>query len=105
MQGARQTMPNCGEAPLGARHGPQGVSSLWADLGTEVAQRLVAESVSAGLVTELAEAWRILQAKSDEHDLLRAAIRVVFDDLEVARPEGTSSIAASAAVDITAWVR
>ena len=30
---------------------------------------------------------------------------VVFDDLEVARPEGTSSLAASAAVDIMTWVR
>jgi len=30
---------------------------------------------------------------------------VVFDDLEVARPEGTSSLAACAAVDIMVWVR
>ena len=80
------------------------VSSLWADLGTAVAQRLEAESVSAGLATELTETRGILQAESDEDDLLRTAIGVVFDDLGVARPEGTSSLAAST-VDITAWVR
>ena len=38
----------------------QGVSSLWADLGAAVAQRLEAESVSAGLGTELAEVRGIL---------------------------------------------
>jgi len=38
--------------------------------------------------------------ESDEHNLLRAALGVVFDDLEVAWPEGTSSLPASAAVDI-----
>ena len=53
---------------------------------------------------ELAETWRILQAESNEHDLLCATIGVVFDDLEVARSEGTSSLAAHA-VDITARVR
>ena len=37
----------------------QGVSSLWADLGTVVARRLEAESASAGLVTELTETWGI----------------------------------------------
>ena len=50
----------------------QGVSSLRADLGATVAQRLEVESVSAGLGTELAEVRGILQAKSVEHDLLRA---------------------------------
>ena len=49
-----------------------------------VAQRLEGESISAGLVMELAKVWGILQAESDEHDLLHAAIGVVFDDLEVA---------------------
>ena len=57
-----------------------------------VARRLEAESVSAGLATELTETWGILQAESDEHDILRAAIGVVFDDLGVAQPEGTSSL-------------
>ena len=80
------------------------VSSLRADLGTAVARRLEAESVSAGLVMELAETWGILLVESDEHDLLHAAIGLVFDDLEVARPEGTSSLAACAAIDIMAWV-
>ena len=82
----------------------QGISSLRANLGTTVARRLEAESVSAGLVTELAETRGILQAESNEHDLLRAAIGVVFDDLEVARPEGTSSLVASATIDIMARV-
>ena len=69
-----------------------------------VARRLEAESISAGLGTELAEVQRILQAESDEHDLLRTAVGVVFDDLGVAWPEETGSFAACA-VDITAWVR
>ena len=59
----------------------QGVSSLWVDPGAAMARRLEAESVSIGLGTELAEVRGILQAKSDEHDLLRAAVGVVFDDL------------------------
>ena len=63
-----------------------------------------AESVSAGLGTELAEVRGILQAECDEHDLLCAAIGVVFDDLGVARPEETGSLAARA-IDITARVR
>ena len=62
------------------------------------------ESVSAGLGTELAKVRRILQAESDEHDLLRAVVRVVFDDLGVARSEKTGSLAARA-VDIMAQVR
>ena len=91
-----QAVQECDEAR-------QGVSSLRADLGATVAQRLEAESISAELGTELAEVWGILQAKSDEHDLMRAAIRVVFDDLGVARPKETGSLAAHA-IDITAWV-
>ena len=63
-----------------------------------------AESISAELGMELAEVWGILQAESDEHDLLRAAIGVVFDALGVARPEETGSLVARA-VDITARVR
>ena len=41
--------------------------------------------------------------ESDEHDLLCATLGVVYNDLEVARLEGTYSLAAHA-VDITAWV-
>ena len=63
-----------------------------------------AESIFAGLGTELAEVWGILQAESDEHDLLCATVEVVFDDLGVARPEETGSLAARV-VDITARVR
>ena len=48
-------------------------------------QRLEAESISTGLGTELAEVRGILQAKSDEHDLLRATVGVVFDDPRVTR--------------------
>ena len=46
----------------------------------------------------------ILQTESDEHDLLRAAVGVVFDDLGVARLEETGSLVARA-IDITARVR
>ena len=81
----------------------QGVSSLWTNLGATVAQRLEAESISAGLGTKLAEVRGTLQAKSDEHDLLCAAVGVIFDDLGVALQEETSSLAAHA-VDITTWV-
>ena len=81
----------------------QVVNSLWVDLGVAVTQRLEAESISARLGKELAEVQGILQAESDEHDLLRATVRVVFDDLGVAQPEETGSLAARA-VDIMAWV-
>ncbi|XP_066375270.1 uncharacterized protein [Miscanthus floridulus] len=81
-----------------------GVSSLQADVGATVALRLEVESISVGLGTELAEVWGILQAESDEQDLLRVAIEVVFDDLGVARPEEIGSLTAHA-VDIMARVR
>ena len=61
------------------------------------------ESIPAGLGTVLAQVWGTLQAESDEHDLLHAAIGVVFDDLGVARLEKSSSLATHA-VDITARV-
>ena len=80
------------------------IASLQAELRSTTTRRLEAKSVSAGLVTELAKAWRGLQAENDEHDLLRTALGVVCDDLEVARPEGTSSLVAHA-IDITARVR
>ena len=67
-------------------------------------RRLEVESVSVGLATELAEAWRSHQAETDEHDLLRAALGVVCDDLQVVKLEGTSSLAARA-IEITARVR
>ena len=69
-----------------------------------MARRLEVESVSTRLGTELAKVRGILQAESDEHDLLRATVGVVFDDLGVARPEETGSLAAHA-VDITVRVR
>ena len=67
-------------------------------------QRLEAESISAGLGMELDEVRGTLQAESDEHDLLRAAVGVVFDDLGVVRPEETGPLVAHA-VDIMARVR
>ena len=66
-------------------------------------QRLEAKSVSAKLAMELVEAWRNLQVESDEHDLMNTTLRVVYDDLEVVRLEGTSSLVAHA-IDIMAWV-
>ena len=45
----------------------------------------------------------ILQAKSDEHDLLCATVGVVFDDLGVVRLEEASSLPARA-IDVMVWV-
>ena len=42
--------------------------------------------------------------ESDELGILRAALRVVCDDLQVVRSKGTSSLEARA-VEIMAWVR
>jgi len=50
------------------------------------------------------EVRRNLPADSDELGILSAALRVVCDDLEVVRLEGTSSLAACA-IEITARVR
>ena len=68
-----------------------------------MSQKLEVESVSARLTVDLAEARRNLQAESDDLGILSAAIRVVYDDLEVVRLEGTSLLIARA-VEITAWV-
>ena len=53
---------------------------------------------------DLAEARRNLQAGSSKLSILSTALRVVYDDLQVVRSEGTSSLAARA-VEITARVR
>ena len=66
-------------------------------------QRLDAEEVSAGLRTDLAEVWGLLQAEGDEYDRLSLAVLAVCDNLQVAQEEGTSSLAARAA-SITARV-
>ena len=73
------------------------------DLGVEVTRRLDAEEVSTGLCTDLAEAQRLLQAKGDEYDRLSLAVLAVYDNLQVAQEEGTSSLATRAA-SITARV-
>ena len=52
---------------------------------------------------DLTEARRNLQAESDELAILSATLRVVCNDLEVVRSEGTSSLAAHA-VEIIARV-
>jgi len=59
--------------------------------------------VSAGLAVDLAEVRRNLQVESDELGTLSATLGVVYDDLEVVRSEGTSSLAAHA-IEITARV-
>ena len=59
----------------------QEAMALQADLGDTVVQRLEAEEVSTRLAMELAEVRGILQAESDQHDLLCAAVVVVYDDL------------------------
>ena len=79
------------------------VNSLRADLGAVVTRRLEARSISTGLAKDLAKVRGILQAKSDQHDLLRAIIMVVCDDLQVAQEEGTSSLSTHA-TSIMAWV-
>ena len=53
---------------------------------------------------DLTEVRRNLQAKSDELGILSAALGVVYDDLEVVRSEGTSSLTARV-VEIMARVR
>ena len=52
---------------------------------------------------DLAKGRRNLQAESDELGILSAALRVVCDDLEVVRSEGTSSLVARA-IEIMARV-
>ena len=68
-----------------------------------MAQKLEAKSVSTGLAVDLTEARRNLQVESDELGILSATLRVVCNDLEVVRSEGTSSLAAHA-VEIIAQV-
>ena len=72
-------------------------NSLRVDLGDAVSQRLDVENVVTRLEKELAEERGILQVESNEHDLLQTAIDVVTDALEVAQPEGSSSLVAHAA--------
>ena len=57
-----------------------------------------------GLAMDLSEVKRNPQVESDELGILSAALRVVCDDLEVVRSEGTSSLATHA-VEITTHVR
>ena len=66
-------------------------------------QWLDAEEVSAGLRADLAEVQGLLQAKGDEYDHLSLAVLAIYDNLQVAQEEGTSSLATRAA-GITARV-
>ena len=77
--------------------------SLRVDLGDAVSRRLDVENVVTRLEKELAKVREILRVESDEHDLLQTAVGVVTDALEVAQPEGSSSLVAHAA-GITAQV-
>ena len=95
-QRADRAIQECDEA-----HGV--ADSLRVDLGDVVSQRLDIENVVTRLKKELAEVREILRVESDEHDLLQTAIDVVTDALEVAQPEGSSSLVAHAA-GITAQV-
>ena len=74
-----------------------------ADLGVEVARRLDAEEVSAGLRADLAEARGLLQVEGDEYDRLSSTVLVVYDDLQVTQEEGAGSLTVRAA-GITARV-
>ena len=74
-----------------------------ADLGVEVARRLDAEEVSAGLRADLAEARGLLQVEGDEYDRLSSTILAVYDDLWVMQEEGVGSLAVHA-TGITARV-
>jgi hypothetical protein len=47
-----------------------------------------------GLETKLAKTKKNLQTENDEHGMLRVAIGVICDDLEVVQTEGTSSLVA-----------
>ena len=58
-----------------------------------MAHKLEAESISVVLAVDLTEARRNLQAESDELSILSVPLGVVYDDLEVVRSEGTSSLA------------
>ena len=61
------------------------------------------ENVSVKLEKELAHVRMTLQAESDEHDLLQAAVGVVLDALKVVEPVETSPLVARTAA-ITAQV-
>ena len=59
---------------------------------------------------DLAKVRRYLRAESDELGILSAALRVVCDDLQVVRSEGTSSLVAlekrvSLDATVVAWLR
>ena len=69
----------------------------WANLGVEVARRLDAKEVSAGLCADLAEAWGLLQVESDEYDRLSSVVLAVCDGLQVAQEEGAGSLMTRAA--------
>jgi len=59
-------------------------------------QKLEAESVSTGLAMDLTKVRRNLEAKTDELGILSVTLGVVYDDLEVVRLEGTSTLMACA---------
>jgi len=75
----------------------QEAESLRTDVGAAVARRLEVEEASVGLRADLAEARGLLQVEGDEYDCLSSAVLAVYDNLQVAQEEGTSSLAVRAA--------
>jgi hypothetical protein len=105
----------CDVAYQGRDATQQQVGSLEAKIEREKAQKLDAENASVGLAADLSrekvkvltldreldEARKNHEVEVNKHDILRAAIGVVCDDLEVAHTEGASSLVARV-IDITA---
>ena len=73
-------------------------------MGYPRARRGAIEGATTGLATDVVEARSLLQAESDELDILKVALSIVYDDLQVVQAEGTSSLAAYV-IDIMARVR
>ena len=59
----------------------QKISSLQAELGNTMAQKLEAKSVSIELAMDLTEARRNLQVESNKLGILSTTLGVVYDDL------------------------
>ena len=70
------------------------VRSLRAELDDAVKGKLSAENAATKLEKEAAYTRRALQAESDEHDLLQAAVGVVLNALNVTEPVETSPLVA-----------
>ena len=65
----------------------------WAGLDDKLRAEVVR---SCGLEKELSEVKDTLQKESDEHDSLRVVVQLVYDELELALEQETSSLAVHA---------